>query len=127
MMFSNSAALTPIIYHCNRIRSIMAEESPRRSKRRKMEHSPDDVEGLRSINSHDKLEQCAGAAAKETTELVERSSKRRKQQWMTGVRVPDLIRPRSAYQDGEHDSTTIQSERAVLADLVVRIAGTGSS
>ena len=123
----NSTALTTVIYHCNRIRSIMADESPRRSKRRKVEHSPDNAEGLRFVNIHEELEKSAGAVAKETIEIVERSSKRRKQQWMTGVRVPDLIRPRSAYQDGEHSRRADHSERTFLADLVVRIARTGSS
>ena len=90
----------------------MSESSPRRSKRRKLDHD---------AGSEGSLKKSAKAVAKETAQVAEQPHKNQRTEWMSGVRVPDLIRPKSSYKaDTQNGDWEVQSEQAVLKQTIVR-------
>ena len=84
----------------------MDNRSPQQSKRRKLEHTLDEK------NSFDHT---AVAAAENAKETAGRSLKSEQRQWMAGVRVPDLIRPRSTYR---HESKTTDTNSVAEQDVL---------
>ena len=90
----------------------MSELSSRKSKRRKLAHDSSLKGGLAESSA---------TVAKETAEVAEESHKHERTQWMSGIRVPHLIRPESSYKaDARVAADNLQSERAVLDQLIVR-------
>lgn len=90
----------------------MSGSVPRRSKRRKIDHVTSLGEGLAKS---------ATAVAEETAEVAEKSHKSQRKQWMSGIRVPGMVRPKSSYKvDAKGLNPEIYSEQAVLDQLIVR-------
>lgn len=54
--------------------------------------------------------------------LVEESGKKQCKQWFQGLRIPELLYPKSSYQGHEHNAP-VQQEKAVLQRILVRSTG----